>query len=115
MPSGFAAQVRHWNFFRDGRTVALLHHFQFLILVVDDFEEEHPAELGDALGIPIDAAVLAHDVLNGFDGVTDRHGLGSSFIECMLKFMDGLFEAVSSAEGFEEFNGSAHGIEWRNS
>ena len=51
--------------------VALLHHFQFLILVVDDFQEEHPAELGDALSIAIYAAVLAHDILNGFDGGSD--------------------------------------------
>ena len=40
---------------RDGRPVVLLHRFQFLILVVDDLEKEHPAELGDALGIAIDA------------------------------------------------------------
>ena len=60
---------------RDGRAVAVLHQFQFLVLVVDDLEEEHPAELGDALGVAIDADVLAHDVLNGFDGVADRHGL----------------------------------------
>jgi hypothetical protein len=28
-----------------------------LILVVDDLEEEHPAELGDAPGITVDAGV----------------------------------------------------------
>jgi hypothetical protein len=32
-----------------------LHELQLLILVVNDFEEEHPAELRDALGIAIDA------------------------------------------------------------
>ena len=53
---------------RDGRAVVVLHQLQLLVLVVDDLEEEHPAELGDALGVAIDADVLAHDVLNGFDG-----------------------------------------------
>jgi len=61
----------------DGRAVTILHHFQLLILVVDDFQEEHPAELGDALGVAIDANILAHDVLNGFDSVADRHGVGA--------------------------------------
>ena len=75
MPSGSAAQARHWSFFGDGRAVAVLHQFQFLILVVDDLEEEHPAELGDALGVAIDADVLAHDVLDGFDGVANGHGV----------------------------------------
>ena len=41
--------------FRDGRSVVLLHRFEFQVLVVDDLQEEHPAELGDALGIAIDA------------------------------------------------------------
>jgi hypothetical protein len=55
------------EFFRDGRAVVVPHHFQLLVLIVDDFQEEHPAELADALGIAVDAGVLAHDVLDGFD------------------------------------------------
>ena len=65
--------------FGDGRAVAVLHQLQFLVLVVDDLEEEHPAELGDALGVAIDADILAHDVLNGFDGGSDRHGNQAAF------------------------------------
>jgi hypothetical protein len=42
-----------------------------LILIVDDFQEEHPAELGDALGVAINAGVLAHDVLDGFYGIAN--------------------------------------------
>jgi hypothetical protein len=38
-----------------------------LVLVVDDLEKEHPAQLGQALGVAIDADVLAHEVLDGFD------------------------------------------------
>ena len=68
MPSGSAAQAAPAELLRDGRAVAVLHQLQFLVLVVDDLEEEHPAELRDALGVAIDADVLAHDVLNGFDG-----------------------------------------------
>jgi hypothetical protein len=42
-------------------------------LIADDLEKEHPAQLADALGVAIDAHVLAHDVLNGFDGGADDH------------------------------------------
>ena len=62
----------------DGRAVAVAHDLQFLVLVVDDLEEEHPAELGDALGVAVDADVLAHDVLDGFDGGSCRHFVRSS-------------------------------------
>jgi len=48
-----------------------VRQLQFLILIVHDLQEEHPAELADALGIAIDAGILAHDILDGFDGVTD--------------------------------------------
>ena len=47
---------------------------QLLVLVVDDLEEEHPAELRQTLCIAINASVLAHDVLDGFDGSADAHG-----------------------------------------
>jgi len=43
------------EFFRDGRAIPVLHQLQLLVLVVDDFQEEHPAELRDALGVAIDA------------------------------------------------------------
>ena len=89
MPSGSAAQVRHRSFCGNGRAVAVLHQLQLLVLVVDDLEEEHPAELRDALGIAIDAGVLAHDVLNGFDGVANGHGLSCLLVEGGLKFVDG--------------------------
>ena len=60
---------------RDRRAIAGLGQLQFLVLIVDDLEEEHPAQLADALRIAIDADVLAHDVLDGFDGGADGHGL----------------------------------------
>jgi hypothetical protein len=47
-----------------------------LILIVDDFQKEHPAKLGQALRVAIDADILAHDVLNRFDGISGGHGLG---------------------------------------
>ena len=61
--------------FGDGGAIVRVHQLKLLVLVVDDFEEEHPAELGDALGVAIDADVLAHDVLDGFNGVADGHGV----------------------------------------
>ena len=57
----------------DGRAVVVAECFQFLVLIVDDLEEEHPAKLTDALGVPVDAHILAHDVLNGFDESADGH------------------------------------------
>ena len=68
-------------FLRDRRAVIVPRQFEFLILIVDDLEEEHPAQLADALGVAIDAHVLAHDVLNGFDGGADDHGSGGLLIE----------------------------------
>ena len=41
-----------------------MHQSQFLVLIVDDLQEEHPAQLANALGIAVDAGVLAHDVLD---------------------------------------------------
>ena len=61
-------------FLRNRRAIAVLHQLKLLILVIDDLEEKHPAELGDALGIAIDTDILAHDVLDGLDGITDGHG-----------------------------------------
>ena len=59
----------------DWGRVTRVHQFQFLVLIVDDLEEEHPAQLADALGVAVDAGVLAHDVLDGLDEGADGHGL----------------------------------------
>ena len=99
---------------RDGRAVAVLHQLQLLILVVDDLEEEHPAKLGDALGVAIDADVLAHDVLDGFDGVADGHGLGGFLVEGGLEFVDGVLEVGAGAELLDELNRRAHRVEGRD-
>jgi len=58
---------------RERRAVIVPGQFQFDFLGVEDFEEEHPGELREALGIAIDADVFAHDVLDGFDGGGERH------------------------------------------
>ncbi len=52
----------------------------------------------DALRVAIDAGVLAHDVLNGFDDVADGHGLGGFLIEGGLQFVDGALEVGARAE-----------------
>ena len=51
----------------DGRTVILLHRFQFQVLVVDDLQEEHPAQLRQPLRVAVHAHVLPHDVLDALD------------------------------------------------
>jgi hypothetical protein len=50
----------------------------FLLLVVEDFQKNQPDHLADALRVTIDAYVLAHDVLDGFDECTDWHKLSRS-------------------------------------
>jgi len=55
--------------------VVVAQDFHLLFAVVEDLQEEHPAELSEALGITIDTSVFAHDVLDGFDEVGDvGHG-----------------------------------------
>ena len=62
---------------RQGRLVIVAGDFEFLLAVVEDFKEEHPAELFEALGVAVGAGVLAHDVLDGLDEIGD---VGHGFI-----------------------------------
>ena len=78
MPSGVGGPVAPLQAPGDRRAIVVAERFQFLVLIVDDLEEEHPAELTDALGVPIDAHILAHDVLNGFDEIADGHAQADS-------------------------------------
>jgi hypothetical protein len=75
---GSAAQLRQrmssgWGF------VGVAGEFQLFFERVKHLEEQQPGELADALGVAIDAAVLAHDVLDGFDdgGEVGHEGFGS--------------------------------------
>ena len=52
---------------RQRRLVAGHGDVPLLLLVVEDLQENQPDQLADALGVAIDADILAHDVLNGFD------------------------------------------------
>ncbi len=99
-----------WN----RRLVIALHHFQFPVLIVDDLEEEHPAQLADALGVAVHAGVLAHDVLDGFDEGADGHGLSGLSIEGGLKLVDGLDEVFQPAEGLDQLHRRAESGEGRN-
>jgi hypothetical protein len=60
---------------RNRRLVLPGDELELLVLVIDDLQEEQPAQLGNALRVTVDAGVLAHDVLDGFDRVPDRHGI----------------------------------------
>ena len=63
----------------------------------------------DALGIAIDADVLAHDVLDGFDGVANGHGFKLILlVEGGLEFVDGDLEVRASAELLDELHRRAH-------
>ena len=84
-----------------------LHQLQFLVLIVDDLEEEHPAQLADALGVAVHTGVLAHDVLDGFDQGADGHGSGGLLVEGGLHFPDSFDEALPAAEGLEQLHRGA--------
>ncbi len=51
----------------DGALVAGVEEFPLGFLVGEDFEEEHPYHLGDALCVAVYAGVFAHDVAHAFD------------------------------------------------
>ena len=60
---------------REGGLVVVAKEFELLLAVIEDFQEQHPPELLQPLGVAIGAGVLAHDVLDGFDDVGDvGHG-----------------------------------------
>ena len=82
----------------DRRRVVILHQLQFLVLIVDDLEEEHPAKLADALGIAIDAGVLTHDVLDGLDDGADGHGSSGLPVEGGLQVVDGRDELLDARQ-----------------
>ena len=60
----------------DRRLVIVVEQLVLGFLVVVDLEEEHPDELADALRVAIDADILAHDVLDRFEGGGEGHGAG---------------------------------------
>ena len=66
---------------RQRRLVVVAQEFHLLLAVVEDLEEEHPAELFQALRVAIGAGVLAHDVLDGFDDIGDVGHVMGCFTE----------------------------------
>ena len=90
---------------RQRRLVVVAEELQLLLAVVEDLEEEHPAELLEALRIAVGAGVLAHDVLNGFDEIGDvGHGSGCFLIECGFEFADGGEVLCLAAEEFDDLD-----------
>ena len=58
--------------------------------------------------------VLAHDVLNRFDVVTDGHELGGLLIDGILKVVNSLNEPGTASEGPNKLHGSAEFSEGGN-
>jgi hypothetical protein len=54
---------------RDRRLILRIIKFPFFLFVVEDFQEEYPDELREALRVTVHASILAHNVLDRFDGV----------------------------------------------
>src|SRR5262249_52649067 len=57
--------------FRDRRDVFSVKQLTLLVLVVDDLQKEHPAELRNALSIAIHACILSHEILNSLNCVSN--------------------------------------------
>jgi hypothetical protein len=55
----------------------------------------------------IDAGILAHDVLNGFGGRANGHGLSGLLVESRLQFVEGLFEPTAVAKGTDKWHDAA--------
>jgi hypothetical protein len=72
---GIGGPVPPLELLRDNGLVAVAEEFEFLVFIVQDFQEEHPAELLQPLGIARDSTVLPHDVADVFDDGGDvGHG-----------------------------------------
>ncbi len=65
---GVGGPVAPAQLFGNRRSVILAEKLHLLFLVIENLEEKEPGELGNALGVAVHSGVLAHDVLNGFDG-----------------------------------------------
>ena len=65
---GIRRPVAPAHLVRNRAGVGVAREFKLFFEGIKHFEKQQPGELTDALGVAIDAAVLAHDVLNGFDG-----------------------------------------------
>ena len=92
------------------RLVVVADELHLLLAVVEDLEEEHPAELLEALRIAVGAGVLAHDVLDGLDEVGDvGHGSGGFLVKGGFEFADGGEVAVLAAEEVDDFDRRAEG------
>ena len=103
----------------DGGAVAVVEKLVFLLLVVEDLEKDHPDHLRDALGVAVDAGVLAHDVLHGFDRGADGHGnsevslvrLLGCFVEVAFQLAQGGVVLLLAAEALDDLDRGAEAVE----
>ena len=63
--------------------VVVAQDFHPLFTIIEDFQEEHPAELSKSLSIAIDTSIFAHDILDGLDEVGEvGHGANRIDEQC---------------------------------
>ena len=88
--------------------------FRLGLEVAVDFEEQHPAELANALRIAVDAGILAHDVLDGFDRGREGHkGSGSGgFVEGSVDLAQCGEILISPTEPTDQLEGRSKAREW---
>ena len=90
--------------------VTIADEFEFLVLLVKDFQKKHPAELLETLSIAGNPAILPHDVTDVFD---DRSDVGheilrsGDFVKVGGEFLDGLFVGGLATEGTDDLERGA--------
>ena len=90
--------------FRNRRDVAIVEQLPLLVLIVDDLEEKHPAQLRNSLSVAINTSVLPHDVLDRLDKVSYRHASPRILINRRLEFAHRSFEIGPRPELFHNLN-----------
>ena len=88
---------------RDRAGVFVAGQFQFFFQRIEDFQEQQPGQLRDALRVAIHAGVLAHDVLDGFDDGGEVGHTGDSRFRYLamagqiVQWLAGAYSSRSSA------------------
>jgi hypothetical protein len=103
---GVGGPVPPLEFLRDDGLVTVADEFEFLIFVVKDFQEEHPAELLQPLGVAGDSTVFCRMMLRTFLMMDEMLGISSGyFIKFVGQGVDGGVIGRFASEGANDLHG----------
>ena len=110
---GIDGPVSPLEFLGDDGGVTVADEFEFLVLLVKDFQEKHPAKLLKSLGVAGDAAILSHDVADVFDDGRDiGHGVLCGLVKLLGQFMDSLVVGGLASKGANDLKRGAKLFDW---